>query len=139
MQDDHPALTIAKHVTTKLSPRCRDRFIECLIVNTLLRGVAKRRELIETTGCNAPTTILMSPTMRCNLTCEGCYASEYKMDQDLDRRLMQKIVDEGNDMGVYLFTLLGGEPFMWDELLDFAQGEQGRLLPGVHQRHAPRS
>ena len=34
---------------------------------------------------------------------------------------MQKIVDEGNDMGVYLFTLLGGEPFMWDELLDFAR------------------
>jgi MoaA/NifB/PqqE/SkfB family radical SAM enzyme len=33
---------------------------------------------------------------------------------------MQKIVDEGNDMGVYLFTLLGGEPFMWDGLLDFA-------------------
>jgi MoaA/NifB/PqqE/SkfB family radical SAM enzyme len=30
-------------------------------------------------------------------------------------------VDEGNDMGVYLFTLLGGEPFMWDELLDFAR------------------
>ena len=121
VKDDHPALTIAKHVTTKLSPRCRDRFIECLIVNTLLRGVAKRKELVETKGCNAPTTILMSPTMRCNLTCEGCYAAEYSPDQDLDRSLMQKIVDEGNDMGVYLFTLLGGEPFMWDELLDFAR------------------
>ena len=59
--------------------------------------------------------------MRCNLTCEGCYAAEYSPDQDLDRDLMQKIVDEGNDMGVYLFTLLGGEPFMWDELLDFAR------------------
>ena len=52
---------------------------------------------------------------------KGCYAAEYSPDQDLDRALMQKIVDEGNDMGVYLFTLLGGEPFMWDELLDFAR------------------
>ena len=121
VQDDHPALLIAKHVTSKLSPRCRDAFIECLIVNTLLRGVDKRKKLVESTGNNAPTTILMSPTMRCNLTCEGCYAAEYSPDQDLDRRLMQKIVDEGNDMGVYLFTLLGGEPFMWDELLDFAR------------------
>ena len=34
---------------------------------------------------------------------------------------MQQIVDQGNDMGVYLFTMLGGEPFMWDELLDFAR------------------
>ena len=121
VQDDHPALLIAKHVTSKLSPRCRDAFIECLIVNTLLRGVDKRKKLLESTGNRAPTTILMSPTMRCNLTCEGCYAAEYSPDQDLDRSLMQKIVDEGNDMGVYLFTLLGGEPFMWDELLDFAQ------------------
>ena len=121
IEDDHPALLIAKHVTSKLSPRCRDAFIECLIVNTLLRGVDKRKKLIENTGNSAPTTILMSPTMRCNLTCEGCYASEYDIKQDLDRSLMQKIVDEGNDMGVYLFTLLGGEPFMWDELLDFAR------------------
>ncbi len=120
VKDDHPALTIARHVTSKLSPRCRDSFIECLIVNTLLRGVAKRKELVEATGMHAPTTILMSPTMRCNLTCAGCYAAEYSPDEDLDRPLMQKIVDEGNAMGVYLFTLLGGEPFMWDELLDFA-------------------
>jgi MoaA/NifB/PqqE/SkfB family radical SAM enzyme len=124
VEDDHPALLIAKHVTSKLSPRCRDEFIECLIVNTLLRGVDKRKKLIENTGNNAPTTILMSPTMRCNLSCEGCYAAEYDMRQDLDRKLMQKIVDEGNDMGVYLFTILGGEPFMWDQLLDFARENQ---------------
>ena len=28
IEDDHPALNIARHVTSKLSPRCRDRFIE---------------------------------------------------------------------------------------------------------------
>ena len=77
VKDDHPALNIAKHVTSKLSQRCRDRFIECLIVNTLLRCSAKRNELVEKTGMHAPTTILMSPTMRCNLTCDGCYAAEY--------------------------------------------------------------
>jgi len=120
VEQDHPALTIARHVTTKLSPRCRDSFIQCLIINTLLRGIEKRKNFIAETGGAAPTTILMSPTMRCNLTCEGCYAAEYAPDQDLDRELLQKIVDQGNDMGVYLFTMLGGEPFMYDELLDFA-------------------
>lgn len=124
VQEDHPALTIARHVSSKLSPRCRDRFIECLIVNTLLRGIAKRKELIEQTGGYAPTTILMSPTMRCNLACEGCYAAEYSPDQDLDRGLLQKIVDEGNDMGVYLYTMLGGEPFIYDELIDFARANK---------------
>jgi len=69
----------------------------------------------------APMTVLMSPTMRCNLTCDGCYAAEYSPDQDLDRDLLQKIVDEGNDMGVFLFTMLGGEPLMYDGLLDFVR------------------
>ena len=124
VKDDHPALFIAKHVSSRLSPRCRDAFIQCLIVNNLLRGIAKRKDLVARTGMCAPTTILMSPTMRCNLTCDGCYAAEYSPDQDLDRAHLQKIVDEGNDMGVYLFTLLGGEPFMYRELLDFARANK---------------
>ncbi len=125
VQEDHPALFIARHVSQNLSPKCRDRFIECLIVNTLLRGVAKRKEFMASApGLWAPTTILMSPTMRCNLTCEGCFAAEYPADKDLDRTLLQKVVDEGNEMGVYLYTLLGGEPFIYDGLLDLAADNQ---------------
>ena len=125
VQEDHPALHIARHVGQRLNPKCRDRFIECLIVNTLLRGVAKRKEFMATAPeLWAPTTILMSPTMRCNLTCEGCFAAAYPPDNDLDQRLLQKIVDEGNEMGVYFFTLLGGEPFMYDGLLDLAADNQ---------------
>ncbi len=124
IQDDHPALQMARHVATRLNPRCRDAFIECLIVNTLLRGAAKRRELNERTGMVAPTTILMSPTMRCNLACEGCYAAEYSARQDLDRDLLQRIVDEGNDMGVYTFTVLGGEPFIYGDLIDLARANR---------------
>jgi MoaA/NifB/PqqE/SkfB family radical SAM enzyme len=121
VKDDHPALSIARHVTTRLSPRCRDRFIECLIVNTLLRGSGRRTDIIDRTDMMVPITVLMSPTMRCNLTCDGCYAAEYSPDQDLDLDLLQRIVNEGNDAGVYLFTLLGGEPFLYEGLLDFAR------------------
>ncbi len=124
VRDGHPGLEIARHVASNLSPRCRDRFIECLIVNTLLRGVDKRIKFQERTGMVAPTTILMSPTMSCNLSCAGCYAAEYDQSKNLPRELLQKIVDEGNDMGVYLFTMLGGEPFMYEELLDFAEANR---------------
>jgi MoaA/NifB/PqqE/SkfB family radical SAM enzyme len=125
VEEDHPALFIARHVSHKLNPTCRDRFIECLIVNTLLRGVAKRKEFMASApGLAAPTTILMSPTMRCNLTCSGCFAAQYPPDKDLDPVLLQKVVDEGNEMGVYLFTLLGGEPFIYDGLLDLAAANQ---------------
>jgi len=125
VQEDHPALHIARHVSQNLSPKCRDRFIECLIVNTLLRGVAKRKEFMATApDLFAPTTILMSPTMRCNLTCAGCFAAEYPPDRDLEPDVLQKIIDEGNEMGVYFFTLLGGEPFIYDGLLDIAARNQ---------------
>ena len=121
IQDDHPALLLIRRAIGRLSPVCRDRFIENVIVNDLLRGQAKRSKLMEKTGMMAPLTILVSPTMRCNLTCEGCYASEYSPDQDLDRGLLQRIIDEGNDMGVYLFTFLGGEPLLYRGLLDLAR------------------
>ncbi|MEZ5125576.1 MAG: radical SAM protein [Thermoleophilia bacterium] len=120
IENDHPALGLARHITSELNPNCRERLVECLIVNSLIRGVAKRRELTDSTGTIAPTTILMSPTMRCNLACEGCYAAEYSSDRDLSRDLLQRIVDEANDMGVYMFTILGGEPFLYPGLLDFA-------------------
>jgi MoaA/NifB/PqqE/SkfB family radical SAM enzyme len=119
IEQDHPVLEMTRRIT-RLNPTCRDRFLESFAVNSILRGVGKRRELTARTGCIAPTTILVSPTMRCNLACEGCYAGEYSPDRDLDRDLLQRIVDEGNEMGVYLFTFLGGEPFIYQDLLDFA-------------------
>ncbi len=67
-----------------------------------------------------PFTVLVSPTMRCNLHCEGCYASEYSHEGDMPAELFQRIVDEAAEMGVYLVTVLGGEPFMRRDLLDIA-------------------
>jgi MoaA/NifB/PqqE/SkfB family radical SAM enzyme len=125
IEADHPALDIARHISQDLSPKCRDRFIECLVINTLLRGVAKRKQYIASTpGVWAPTTILISPTMRCNLSCTGCFAGEYSPDRDLEPELIQSIVEQANEMGVYFFTILGGEPFMYDRLLDLAARNQ---------------
>ncbi|HMK93438.1 MAG TPA: radical SAM protein, partial [Thermoleophilia bacterium] len=117
--DDHPALNLARHVTHDLSPRARDRFVECFVINTMLRGSAKRNEFTQREGMPTPFTILISPTMRCNLTCDGCFAGEYDRDSDMDIATLQRIVDQANEMGVYLITILGGEPFFREDLLDF--------------------
>jgi len=117
--DDHPALNLARHVTHQLSPKARDRFVECFVINTMLRGSAKRTEFTKREGMPTPFTILISPTMRCNLTCEGCFAGEYDRESDMDIDTLQGIVDQANDMGVYLITILGGEPFFRKDLLDF--------------------
>jgi MoaA/NifB/PqqE/SkfB family radical SAM enzyme len=118
MQADHPALNIARHVCG-LTPSCRDGFINSFVFNALLRGSQRRQDFEADEGIPTPFTILISPTMRCNLSCEGCYAAEYSLDSDMETSLMQRIVDEANDMGVYLITILGGEPFVRDDVLDF--------------------
>jgi MoaA/NifB/PqqE/SkfB family radical SAM enzyme len=120
VQEDHPALNIARHVVRDLSPSCRDGFINAFVVNALLRGSQKRQAFSQSTGLRTPFTVLVSPTMRCNLRCEGCYASEYSHQSDMSGELVQRVVDEAAEMGVYLITVLGGEPFMRTDLLDIA-------------------
>ena len=44
VQQDHPALKIARHVVHDLSPSCRDGFINAFVVNALLRGSQKRQD-----------------------------------------------------------------------------------------------
>ena len=118
VEQDHPALKIARHVVRDLSPTCRDGFINAFIINALLRGSQKRQDFTRTTGLRTPFTLLVSPTMRCNLHCEGCYASEYSHESDMPAELFQRVIDEAADMGVYLVTVLGGEPFIRRDLLD---------------------
>src|ERR1035437_4167072 len=120
VKQNHPALKIARHVVHDLSPACRDGFINAFVVNALLRGSQKRQDFTSQTGLRTPFTVLVSPTMRCNLHCEGCYASEYSHQSDMSGALFQRIVDEAAEMGVYLITVLGGEPFMRADLLDNA-------------------
>ena len=120
VQQDHPALKIARHVVHDLSPACRDGFINAFVVNALLRGSQKRQAFSQERDMRTPFTVLVSPTMRCNLHCEGCYASEYSHQSDMSGQLFQRIVDEAAEMGVYLITVLGGEPFMRTDLLDVA-------------------
>jgi MoaA/NifB/PqqE/SkfB family radical SAM enzyme len=120
VKQDHPALNIARHVVRDLSPSCRDGFINAFVVNALLRGSDKRQQFTRDTGMRTPFTVLVSPTMRCNLHCEGCYASQYSHESDMPAELFQRVVDEAAEMGVYLVTVLGGEPFMRRDLLDIA-------------------
>jgi MoaA/NifB/PqqE/SkfB family radical SAM enzyme len=127
LHDDHPALLMMRTLSgalDSLSPRCRERLIEAVVVNNLLRGGAIRRDLLSR-GLHAPSVMLISPTMRCNLACEGCYAAEYDSGRDLEPRLLQRIVDEGNEIGTYLFTMLGGEPFVYEGLLELAAANPG--------------
>ncbi|MCL5290989.1 MAG: radical SAM protein [Actinobacteria bacterium] len=64
-------------------------------------------------GVAPPYTILISPTMRCNHRCVGCFAGEYDSSSDMAEELVDRIIREANEIGINYITLLGGETFVY--------------------------
>lgn len=113
-----PALQLIRRIVRGLNPAARRAAIECLVLNSMLRSSATRTAFTERTGVHTPLVLLISPTMRCNLRCEGCYAAGYSSAAEMAPELFQSIIDQANAIGIHLFTILGGEPFLRRDLLD---------------------
>jgi MoaA/NifB/PqqE/SkfB family radical SAM enzyme len=118
IQRETPALQIVRRIARDLNPNVRRAAIECLVLNGMLRSSATRSAFTERTGVHAPLTLLISPTMRCNLACEGCYAAGYSAAAEMSPEFLQSIIDQANEIGIYIFTILGGEPFLRKDILE---------------------
>ena len=123
-EEEHPSLIYAKNILGKLHPNCRDKFSVNLIVNHLLMNDGIREKFRKEEGFQPPTTILISPSMKCNLRCQGCYAADYVREDDLSLEIMDKIVKEAKEIGSSFFTILGGEPFIYPHLFEFLERHQ---------------
>jgi len=118
-QSQHPTLKVAKKIMLEANPLHRRKLVECFILNQLLLGTNKRKEFSESPGgFYPPGLFVLSPTMRCNLNCYGCYSGEYSREQDLPFSLMDRVVREGKEMGIYFVVISGGEPFLHPHLFD---------------------
>ncbi len=96
------------------------KFLDNFLINGAVINQSKRREAHQN-GNAVPTVVLISPTMRCNLSCAGCYANNYSRKEDLDFDTVDRIIEEGKDMGVAFFTFLGGEPLVWSRIFDILE------------------
>jgi MoaA/NifB/PqqE/SkfB family radical SAM enzyme len=115
----HPAIMMAKDVMERLSPNCRGKLIQNLFVNAFLIGTDKREvEMPKAEGFKPPMFLVISPTMRCNLRCPGCYAGEYEQHQGLSTELVDRIISEAKAMGTYFITMSGGEVFCRPDMFD---------------------
>lgn len=98
-----------------VNPHCREKIATTLIAEGLLMRDDRRKELAKE-GKTVPFTVLISPTMRCNLKCTGCYAYNYSKADDLPYEVLDRVVTEAEEMGVAFITMLGGEPLMLEDL-----------------------
>lgn len=94
---------------TDIHPKIRDTIAINFFVNGGFLGVPKQHEVAEKLGASVPFAVLMDPTSRCNLRCTGCWAGEYKGD-DLSLEVMDRVLTEAEELGIYFIVLSGGEP-----------------------------
>lgn len=65
-----------------------------------------------------PAVIALSPTMRCNYNCQGCYSRGRDTREELTPAELETLFREAEDLGVTAFVVTGGEPLLRHELLD---------------------
>ncbi len=118
VKQGHPAVKLIERVLYDLSPECRFRTIYNLFILALLSETSRREQISVSEGFRPPLFFVVSPTMRCNLNCFGCYAGEYDQGDGLRHEEVDRIFGEALDMGIHFITLSGGEPFLRPDLLD---------------------
>lgn len=110
-----PFYKFLRRLLKESNPNCRDKFLVNFVAQGVFINEDKKRELRKQ-GKTAPVTVLISPSMRCNLSCVGCYAAKYSKKDDMDVKLFDRILTESEDAGVPFFTILGGEPLIYKDL-----------------------
>lgn len=106
----------------ELNQTTQKKFLIDFMVNAGMVGQSVIEKSKQKYDCNVPWAILFDPTAACNLHCTGCWAAEYGKGISLDYATMQKIIQQGKELGIYMYILSGGEPTVRkDEILRLAE------------------
>ena len=108
-------------VLTEINPYVRQKMVTNFVINNWLIGVPQKKKKIEELGVNIPFTILIDPTSACNLRCEGCWAGAQMKHDTLSYELLDRILTEAKELGIYWIVMSGGEPFAYPHLFEIAE------------------
>ena len=118
IRDGHPSIEFPRRILRDLHPNQRDKWITNLAVNHLLSGTNKRKAWAEREGFYPPSTVVISPTMKCNLSCYGCYAGDYQKSLELSLDEIDSVLTQMKEMGIYFAVISGGEPFFKEDIFE---------------------
>ena len=117
-EQGHPSFTVFKKVLRETNTHHRKRLVKAFFINQLLIGSNRRKAFSETPGgFYPPGFMVISPTMRCNLNCFGCYAGSYDKGKDLPIKVMDRVLNEAKEIGMFFAVISGGEPFIRDDVV----------------------
>ena len=116
---NHPSLTVAKKILRGTNPHHRKTLIKTFVINQALVGTNKRKEFSERNdGLYPPGFFVISPSMKCNLNCYGCYAGYYDKKAELTFDEIDRVMTQAKEMGMYFCVVSGGEPLFHPRIFD---------------------
>ena len=116
---NHPSLAVTRKILQQTNPNHRRKLIRAAVINQLLVGTNRRKAFCEkNAGLYPPGFFVISPSMRCNLRCFGCYAGSYDRSAELSFEEIDRTLDQAKEMGLYLCVVSGGEPFFYPRIFD---------------------
>lgn len=105
-------------ILVNTNKNCLKKFYGNFVGNAIWYGVPKREKIGNDNDTKIPFVMLISPSMRCNLRCTGCYAANYSKKDDIPYEEVDRIIKEARDLGIYFVIVLGGETFFNEYMLD---------------------
>src|SRR5512136_1765862 len=118
IRENHPSMEFPRRILREVHPNQREKWITNLAVNHLLSGTNLRKSWQEREGYYPPSTVVISPTMKCNLSCYGCYAGDYEKTLELSLEEIDSVLMQMKEMGVYFAVISGGEPFFKEDIFE---------------------
>jgi MoaA/NifB/PqqE/SkfB family radical SAM enzyme len=93
----------------------------------LWRAERRRRKRQGEIDGPIPPVMAISPTMRCNYDCAGCYSRGRPMEDELSTEELGALFTEAEQLGVLAIVVTGGEPLLRDDILSLIRRHR-RLL-----------
>ncbi len=109
---NHPYHPYLLHIINDIDPEVMKTTVVNLFINASLIGWDKQEFCRKKYNCNIPWAILLDPTSACNLHCTGCWAAEYGNKLNLTYDEIDSIIQQGKELGVYIYIYTGGEPMV---------------------------
>ena len=109
---NHPYHSYILHIVKDIDPDVMKTMAVNFFINANLSGWPKQEENRKKYNCNIPWAILLDPTSACNLHCTGCWAAEYGNKLNLTFEEIDSIIQQGKELGIYMYIYTGGEPLV---------------------------
>jgi len=117
--ENHSARRLFARVMEYLPRENQEKLFRSLFLHGFFLGKRRKEQFAKEHGFEPPLLMILSPSWQCNLRCKGCYTLGYARDRKgLSREVVDGILEECGEMGIFFVTILGGEPLMWPHLLE---------------------